>query len=248
MNLCLGPEASALSRPLRRAPSRPETTVAIAQDRQRGDSAAVRARSYFGKAWAGAAAAVRTLSDCLKGRYGPRYTRVMVVTAFVTLFLPMPGISLGGVAAVALIAEAHRAIGLTIFRRGSRVTCDEAINGRARSGEGVMPTQCDVIVAWNATPEQLSAVGAALWRWWVRGLGARDIYPYLDNQVLADLIAGRLPARGGQPQPADMSGVHCRVWNRASDGGASIDTLRRELPVAGVVNVLVDGRSWDRVG
>jgi hypothetical protein len=112
-----------------------------------------------------------------------------------------------------------------------------------------MPTKCDVIVAWDATPEQLTAVGTALWRWCVRGVGAGGIYQYLDNQPLADLIAGRFPAAGRVPQPADARGVRFRVWNRASDGGSvAVDALRREIPVAGVVDVLVDGISSKQVG
>jgi hypothetical protein len=173
----------------------------------------------------------------------------MVGTAFVTFFLPVPGISVGCVAAVVLIAEAHRAVGLTIYRPGRPATVAATTNGRTKSKEHVMPTTCDVIVARDAMPEQLTAVGTALWRWCIRGVGTGDIYPYLDNQVLADLIAGRLPAAGRTPQPADWRGVHCRVWNRASEsGGAAVDALRREIPAAGVVDVLVDGTSWTRVG
>ena len=58
-----------------------------------------------------------------------------------------------------------------------------------------MPVNCVVILRWDATPEQLSALGAALWRWCVRTAGDRGLYQYLDDQPLADLIAGTLPRR-----------------------------------------------------
>ena len=112
-----------------------------------------------------------------------------------------------------------------------------------------MPTKCDVIVEWNATPQQLTALGTALWRWCVRGVGDRAIYQYLDSQILTDLIAGRFPAAGQVPHPADGPGVQFRVWDRLSnDGGAAIATLRREIPAAGVADVLVNGTSWTRAG
>src|SRR5205807_9358993 len=98
-----------------------------------------------------------------------------------------------------------------------------------------MPAKCDVIVGWEATPEQLTALGTALCRWCVRGAGDRGIYEYLDNQVLADLIAGRFPSACQAPQPADRRGTHFRVWDRESnDCRAAIETLRREIPAAGV--------------
>ena len=46
-----------------------------------------------------------------------------------------------------------------------------------------------VILPWAATPEQLTAVGAALWRWCTRAAQDSGIYKFLDNQALADLIA-----------------------------------------------------------
>jgi hypothetical protein len=200
-------------------------------------------RWYLQKAWTRTVGAVRDQFLWLQLRYGARYTRVMVGAALVTLFLPVPGISVGCVVAVVLVAEAHRAVGLTICR-GRAVTLAPAGNGRMRPREHVMPSKCEVIVAWGATTEQLTAVGTALWRWCVRGVGYRDLYQYVNNQLLADLIAGRFPAAG----PVDRRGFHFRLWDMESnDASTRIATLQRELPGAGVVDFVVDdaGRSRD---
>ena len=65
-----------------------------------------------------------------------------------------------------------------------------------------MSIHCDVILQWDASPQQLTAVGAALWRWCNRAPEASGIYQCLDNQILADLIAGKLPPPG-QALPGD---------------------------------------------
>jgi hypothetical protein len=46
----------------------------------------------------------------LKSRYGPQYTKAMVGSAFVALFLPIPGSVLVVVAIIVVIAELHRAL------------------------------------------------------------------------------------------------------------------------------------------
>lgn len=221
--------------------------MSTACDQSPSNAAVPRARSILWKAWIWAVGGVVALFRWLKVRYGPRYTRAMVGTAFVTAFLPVPGVLVAGVAAVVLIAEAHRAIGRTIHRGTSAVPLTG--NGRMKPREHVMQTKCDVIVAWDATPEQLTAVGTALWRWCVRTVGDRDIYQYLDNQRLADLIAGRFPGPSQVPEPIDWRGAHFRVWDqRSQDRSAAIESLRREIPAVGVVDVLVDGISWRRAG
>ncbi len=58
-----------------------------------------------------------------------------------------------------------------------------------------MSINCEVVLRWEATPEQNRALGAALWGWCNRTAGNAGIYPYLDNQPLADLLAGRFPVR-----------------------------------------------------
>jgi hypothetical protein len=112
-----------------------------------------------------------------------------------------------------------------------------------------MPINCDVILQWNATPAQLSALGAALWRWCSGTAKDTGIYHYLDNQALADLIAGRLPTTTQTPWQAERRGVHFRVRDEASpDRLAAIAGLRREMPAEGIEDILVDGKSWNRPG
>lgn len=112
-----------------------------------------------------------------------------------------------------------------------------------------MPITCDVILRWGATPEQLMTLGAALWRWCQRTATTTGIYQYLDNQVLADLIAGRLPTTTQTPWQAERRGVSFRVRDEASpDRRTAIAGLRREMPAGGIEDILVDGKSWDRPG
>jgi len=104
-----------------------------------------------------------------------------------------------------------------------------------------MSITCDIILQWRATPDQLSTLGTALWRWCTHPAHSRSIYQYLDNQALADLIAGRLSASS----EADDRGVHFRIRDETSlDRRATISRLRRELPAKGVEDILVDGKSW----
>jgi hypothetical protein len=111
-----------------------------------------------------------------------------------------------------------------------------------------MAAYCEVIVDDGATPEQRSTLGAALWRWCVRTAGDAGIYRYLDDQPLADLIAGRAPASSRVPGRHERRGVHLRVRDDVSpDRQATIDGLRREMPAEGVVDIIVDGVSWNPV-
>ncbi len=109
-----------------------------------------------------------------------------------------------------------------------------------------MAIRCDVILSWQATPAQLAALGAALWRWCNWGAGNTGIYQFLDNQALADLIAGRFPTASLTPRPADQRGVYFGVEDKvSSDRRASIASLRRAMPAAGIEDILVEGSSWN---
>ena len=108
-----------------------------------------------------------------------------------------------------------------------------------------MSIDCEIILRWSATPEQLTAVGGALWRWCNGSAEPGGIYGSLDNQTLADLIAGRLPVSGQAPWRAERRGLHLWVRDEASpDRRATIDRLRREIPAQGVEDIVVDGKSW----
>jgi len=112
-----------------------------------------------------------------------------------------------------------------------------------------MSIYCHVILKPGATPGQLSALGAALWRWCTGAAGGTGIYQYLDNQALADLIAGQLPAPDRTARPAERRGVRFRVRDGAfRDRRAALDSLRREIPAQGVEEVMADGVSWRAVG
>jgi hypothetical protein len=168
----------------------------------------------------------------LKSRYGPRYSKAMVGAAFVALFSPIPGSVLIAVALIVVITEVHWAISK---RSGFPKTSAKEL---------VMSMNCDVILQWSATPAELTDLGAALWCWCNRTAGDTRIYQYLDNQALADLIAGKLPV-SGQTEPG---GVHFRFRDEAShDRQATIDSLRREIPAKGVEDIVVEGKSWSLI-
>jgi len=164
----------------------------------------------------------------LKNRYGPKYTKVMVFAVFVTLFVPIPGAMLGGVALIVVIGEVHK----TISKRHAL--------GATVTRSLIMPSNCDIILQENATPDQLAALGTALWRWCNRTAGDTGVYQYLDNQGLADMIAGRFPVRS-QAETV----THFRARDSVSPNRqAAIDKLRLEIPSEGVEDVVVDGLSW----
>src|SRR5579871_5525159 len=98
-----------------------------------------------------------------------------------------------------------------------------------------MTMSCDIILRWGATPEQLTALGAALWRWCNGATGVRGIYQHLDNQPLADLIAGKLPASSQTSRRGDGRGVHFRFQDETShDRQTTIVSLRRDFPAEGI--------------
>jgi hypothetical protein len=112
-----------------------------------------------------------------------------------------------------------------------------------------MSINCDVILKWSATPEQLKSLGAALWCWSTRAACDSGIYQYLDNQALADLIAGKLPVSSQPPRQPDRRGVHFRVQDYVShDRQSAIDGLRRGIPATGIEDIVVDGTSWNLAG
>lgn len=183
----------------------------------------------------GVTAQVKKRFKQLKSRYGPRYTKTMVGAAFVALFSPIPGSVLIAVALIVVVAEVHRSIS-----KGGLF--------KAIARKPIMSINCDLILQWSATPTELTDLGAALWRWCNHAAGDTGIYQYLDNQALADLIAGKFPASSQQPWPAERRGVHFRFRDEAShDLQATIESLRREIPAKGVEDILVETKSWNQI-
>lgn len=107
-----------------------------------------------------------------------------------------------------------------------------------------MAVSCEIVLRWDATSEQRKALGAALWEWCNRVAEKDGIYQYLDNQGLADLVAGRSPAPG--PEGTDRGKPQVRFLvrgNPARDGEAVLQSLRRALPKEGIANVRVEGQN-----
>jgi hypothetical protein len=73
-------------------------------------------RALLGRVLGGPIAQVKSRSEGLRNRYGPRYSSAMLIAAFFAFFLPFPGSSWLGIALMVGIAEAHRAVSR---RRGS---------------------------------------------------------------------------------------------------------------------------------
>lgn len=70
------------------------------------------------------------------------------------------------------------------------------------------------------------------------------MYPYLDNQALADLLAGRLPASGAMGWGAGLPYVQFTVpGDPAREGEATLESLRRGIPGEGVAEIRVQGSS-----
>src|SRR5271166_1277593 len=108
-----------------------------------------------------------------------------------------------------------------------------------------MSMNCDIILQWSATPQQLTALRAALWCW-CNAAGAAGVYQNLDNQALADLIVGKLPDSSQTAWRGDPRGVHFCLQRGASyDRQATIGSLRREIPAEGIEDIVVDGKSWN---
>src|SRR4051794_39501218 len=108
-----------------------------------------------------------------------------------------------------------------------------------------MSITCEIAVNLNATPDELRAVGTALWRWRCRGAGDSDLYQLLDSQGQADLLAGRLPLLNRTPSVAGRWSVRFRIRDDIFESPRSVlDSLRQEIPKGGVDDVFVDGESW----
>jgi hypothetical protein len=108
-----------------------------------------------------------------------------------------------------------------------------------------MSINCEVILRWDATPQQQRALGRALWGWCHRAAGGAGAYQYLDNQGLADLLAGRLLAAAPWARDGGLPRVLFAVpGGPARDREATLDSLRQAVPSEGTTDVRVEGVSW----
>ena len=76
-------------------------------------------KNWIGGAWAfpgkvltAIVALVTRAYRALKRRYGPRYTKVIVMAVFIALFVPIPGSTLLVIGVIAGVAECHRVIAM----------------------------------------------------------------------------------------------------------------------------------------
>jgi hypothetical protein len=107
-----------------------------------------------------------------------------------------------------------------------------------------MSINCSITLRWDSTPAQQRALGVALWHWCNRASGNAGMYPYLDNQALADLLAGQLPASEAAAWNAGLPRVQFAVpGDPDRDGLATLESLRRAMPDEGVAEVWVEGIS-----
>jgi hypothetical protein len=204
-------------------------------------SRARRALALPRRAWVGARTQVKKRVDWLKKRYGRGYATALFVVAVVAFFSPLPGTTLVGIALVVSVAEIHRAV--SRGRRNREAT--------SRKEQAVMSISCDLIVDRKATSAQLTALGSALWAWCSGTLPRPGIYQCLDSQVLADLIAGKLPTTGQSPAQSEQKadGIHFRIHDEESpDRQAAVAALRRDIPSEGLIDILVAGLSWNQDG
>jgi hypothetical protein len=105
-----------------------------------------------------------------------------------------------------------------------------------------MSINCTVILRWDSTPAQQRALGVALWHWCNGASGNAGMYPYLDNQALADLLACRLPASEAAAWDGGLPRVQFSVpGDPARDGEATRESLRRAIPGEGVAEIRVQG-------
>lgn len=108
-----------------------------------------------------------------------------------------------------------------------------------------MSINCDVFIRDRSTPEELKTLGNALWRWYSRSSGDEILCQSVDNQALADLLAGRVPSTRRSAHHVGQPYVSFRLRAATyADCAATFASLRSEVPAAQVSDIVVDGKSW----
>jgi hypothetical protein len=134
------------------------------------------------------------------------------------------------------------------LRMGGRRGRGGANDGDARTypkGAGIMFMSCEVILRWDATPEQRRALGIALWPWCSRAAGSTDVHQHLHNPARADLLACQLPTAEPVALYAGLPRIQFLVQgDPARDRQSLLESLHRAIPRDAVADVRVDGISW----
>ncbi len=99
----------------------PPTGVEVVKVDKRHKSWLAKARAFPRKVLTGSLAPAKKTYEALKNRYGPRYTKALLIAVFIALFVPIPGSTLLAVGLIVVIAEVHRKISkLRWLSRGYR--------------------------------------------------------------------------------------------------------------------------------
>ncbi len=108
--------------------------------------------------------------------------------------------------------------------------------------------KCELIVKNGASPQELRDLGCALWGWCQKIGIDGTIYQCVNNQLLADLIAGRLPIACRQSRVAGHPSLHFLVrGHTVRDFRPTIDSVRRDLPGKAVEDFVIEGVSWNLI-
>jgi hypothetical protein len=112
-----------------------------------------------------------------------------------------------------------------------------------------MAIDCAITLRWDLRPDQLRALGSALWTWCLHAAGGGSIYQYLDNQALADLVDGRFPSSEGKVGNARLPYIFFTVpEDPARDRYATCESLRLAFSSEGIADLRIGGTSWRAAG
>jgi hypothetical protein len=111
-----------------------------------------------------------------------------------------------------------------------------------------MSLSCELVVKNGASPEELRDLGYALWGWCQKVGMQGTMYQCVNNQLLADLIAGRLPVACLPSRQAGHPSLRFLVRGHAArDFRPTIDSVRSDLPGKAVEDFVIEGVSWNLI-
>jgi hypothetical protein len=108
-----------------------------------------------------------------------------------------------------------------------------------------MAIDCEFFLLSDMLPARRRALGSALWAWCTDAVGGGSNYQYLDNQGLADLVAGHFPSSHTITEGVRLPYVFFTVpGDPIRDREATLFSLRRTITEVGLADVRVGGKSW----